>query len=939
MSFGVGTLVRARGREWVVLPESKDDLLMLRPLGGTDEEIAGVYLPLENVTPAQFAPPNPQEVGDHRSCRLLRDAVRLGFRASTGPFRSFAGLAVEPRPYQLVPLLMALKLDPVRLLIADDVGIGKTVEALLISKELLDRGEVHGMTVLCPPHLSEQWQSEMRDKFHIDAEVVMPSTADRLQRRCLRGESVFQRFPFTIVSTDYIKSDRRRDDFLRTCPKLVIVDEAHTCANSGGIGQHQRHRLVEGLAADEERHLMLVTATPHSGKEDAFRELLGLLNKEFLKLPDNLGGKENEQVRRVLAKHFVQRRRGDITKFLEETPFAERQEAEKTYKHQGRYRDFFDAVLAYARETVLDETGGKNRQRIRWWSALALLRAVGSSPAAASATLRNRAVGLELPEEPELAKIDALGQRGLYDLTEDEGVEGGDILPGADFTLPEIAQEQKTRSRLRELEAMAAELQGEHDQKMLGIVKELKVMMKDGRRPILFCRFIPTAEYLADQLRSKLGKGVEVIAVTGLLPSTEREARVRSLEDHPKRVLVCTDCLSEGINLQELFDTVVHYDLSWNPTRHEQREGRVDRFGQPQKTVRILTYYGENNPIDGLVLEVLLRKHKTIRTSLGISVPVPTDPNTVVEALMEGLLFRGDPTPQSEQLLFGFADERDDIHLKWQLAGEREKESRTLFRQATITPNEVAVELKETHEALGAGIELTRFVPDAVALLGGVVSTASDGALSLNFESCPQGLRDLLGVSSVNGRFELPLANPKEVHLSRTHPIVESIAGYLVNTGLDERLESVAKRCGATRTHGVTTRTTLLLVRLRCHIIRQAPQGETRLLAEECRLLAFQGAPENAQWLDESQAEALLTAQPSGDLAIPTRANFVAKVTDGLPSLKPYLENYAKQRGQELLASHQRVRTAGRQKGVPYSVHPQTPVDILGVYVYLPGGV
>src|SRR5262245_12901306 len=127
MTFSVGSLVRARGREWVVLPESVDDFLLLRPLGGTDDEVTGVSTTLEHVESAVFDLPNPKFIGDHRSCRLLRDAVRLSSRSSTGPFRSFARIAVEPRPYQLVPLLMGLKLDPVRLLIADDVGIGKTV--------------------------------------------------------------------------------------------------------------------------------------------------------------------------------------------------------------------------------------------------------------------------------------------------------------------------------------------------------------------------------------------------------------------------------------------------------------------------------------------------------------------------------------------------------------------------------------------------------------------------------------------------------------------------------------------------------------------------------------------------------------------------------------------------------------------------------------------
>lgn len=149
-TFAVGSLVRTRGREWVVLPESTDDMLVLRPLGGTEDEVAGVYLPLELVEPARFALPEPTKRGDAQSCRLLRDAVRLGFRSSAGPFRSFASIAVEPRPYQLVPLLMALKLDPVRLLIADDVGIGKTIEAGLIARELLDRGEATRLAVLCP---------------------------------------------------------------------------------------------------------------------------------------------------------------------------------------------------------------------------------------------------------------------------------------------------------------------------------------------------------------------------------------------------------------------------------------------------------------------------------------------------------------------------------------------------------------------------------------------------------------------------------------------------------------------------------------------------------------------------------------------------------------------------------------------------------------------
>ena len=129
MAHAVGTLVRARERDWVVLPGSDEELLLLRPIGGTEDETTGILPALEPVVPAQFDWPDPATAGDHQSARLLRDALRLGFRSSAGPFRCFGSIAVEPRPYQLVPLLMALRLDPVRLLIADDVGVGKTIEA------------------------------------------------------------------------------------------------------------------------------------------------------------------------------------------------------------------------------------------------------------------------------------------------------------------------------------------------------------------------------------------------------------------------------------------------------------------------------------------------------------------------------------------------------------------------------------------------------------------------------------------------------------------------------------------------------------------------------------------------------------------------------------------------------------------------------------------
>ena len=936
MSFAVGSLVKARGREWVVLPESAGDWLMLRPLGGTDDEEAGILSTLETVEPAQFDLPNPNQLGDHNSCRLLRDAVRLGFRSSAGPFRSFAKINVEPRPYQLVPLLMALKLDRIRLLISDDVGIGKTVEACLIARELLERGEVRRLCVLCPPHLAEQWQSELRDKFHIDAALVLPSTANRLEKRC-HGQSLFEFYPFTVVSMDFIKSERNQHEFLRTCPELVIVDEAHTCAfgGEGRGGRHLRFELLQKVAAVPDRHVVLVSAVPHSGNEDAFRSLLTLLNPDFAHLPDVLTGKENEQHRRRLAAHFVQRRRADIEHYLDaDTPFPKRIPAETTHHLSPEYKELFDKVLRFISERVHDQTLTGFRRRVRWWSALALLRCLGSSPAAAAATLRSRASVNDAENEQ---AADEIGRQTVLDMSLEDSAEAIDVTPGAETVEDQDEETTRTRRRLLELAKLADELKGDKDEKLQKLVGLLKALIKDGFNPIVFCRFIETADYVAAALRDKLPKGVEVDSVTGTLPPADREQRVADLGKSANHVLVCTDCLSEGINLQDHFNAVIHYDLSWNPTRHEQREGRVDRYGQASPEVKVVTYYSTDNQIDGIVLDVLLRKHKTIRSSLGISVPVPVDSNQVMEAILEGLLLRerGGGGGEAQQLFFNaefWKPKQEELHTDWDKVAEREKRSRTMFAQEGIKVDDVRQELEAVRAAIGSGVDVARFVKQASEAHHATYS--GDTAFRINFKESPRPLREILRLpdDEVKARFELPVKDG-ELYLSRTHPVVEALATYVMDTAFDSVGESVAKRCGVIRTAKVKERTTCLLLRLRYHIVTTGKDGEQTLLAEDSQLAAFTGSPASATWLPAADAAALLQITPDNSVAPDIARHHLRSVLEGIAAVRPHLDDLARLRGRELLDSHQRVRV---QRGVQHRVEPKLPVDILGLYVFLP---
>lgn len=929
MSYAVGSLVRARGREWVVLPESDDGLVMLRPLGGSEDEVAGVCPALEEITPARFTPPSTKHLGDYRSCRLLRDSVRLGFRSSAGPFRSFARIAVEPRPYQLVPLLMALKLDPVRMLIADDVGIGKTIEACLIARELLDRGEVRRIAVLCPPHLAGQWQRELKEKFHINAELVLSGTAMRLERNCAFGQSLFDVYPHVIVSSDFIKSDRRRDEFLRTCPELVIVDEAHTFAFAGGTnrGRHQRHQLLSGLAEDKSRNLILVTATPHSGKEEAFRSLLTFLDSDFANLPEDLAGKANEQHRRRLAQHFVQRRRADIKHYMDsETPFPTREDAELAYSLSPGYKKLFNKVLEYARELVRDDASNQLRQRVRWWSALALLRALASSPAAASATLRTRAATADFED---VQSADDFGRRTVLDI--DSGDEMPDINPGGVIDSEETSPH---RRRLLEMAREADSLKGDADHKLQQSAEALKKLLEAGHNPIVFCRFVATAEYLAEQLRHLLGKKVEVSAVTGLLPHQEREERIHRLAQHPSRVLVATDCLSEGINLQAHFDAVFHYDLSWNPTRHEQRDGRVDRFGQPREKVRVVTYYGRDNQIDGIILDVLIRKHQKIRSSLGISVPVPMDSNEVVEAIFEGILLR--QTQEVQQLTFEFMQPtKEALFERWDDVTAREKRSRTMFAQESIKVEEVSKEFQAVRSAIGTEVDVESFVREAFSALR--VTTTGRDLDEFDFSDAPLSLVDVVGNQKIRARFKLPVDTGVE-YFSRTHPVVEGVANYVFNTAMDDYEESPARRCGVIRTGRVAVKTTLLLARFRYSIITERDGAEYPLLAEDCHVLGFTGSPGDATWLDSNQIENLIQLEPEENIAADQARYFLENVLKEISQVQPHLETVAEQLAATLLDAHRRVRNVGSQKGLSFRVEPYLPPDILGLYIFVPRG-
>lgn len=929
MTFTPGTIVAARGREWIVQPPDADTpetVLRLRPLTGTaaDDFLLDTSLEQE-VTPASFPPPDPEKAGTFSQALLLRDALRLSLRAGAGPLRSFGNLAFAPRAYQLVPLMMALREPVVRLLVADDVGVGKTIESGLILRELLDRGEIERASVLCPPPLVDQWVSELERHFHITAKAVTSASADRLQRDIPdQSLTIFQYYPFSVVSLDYIKSDAHAAVFRQTAPEFVIVDEAHTCTQMGSGRSQRRWKLVKSIAEDQSRHIVLATATPHSGNQLGFANLLSLLKPEFAAFAD---GEPHPELRQELAGHFVQRRRADLAEWRASGNFPSRKVSEVTYKLNGDWKQFFDHVLEYCRGILAGHSTDSYKDYIYWYAALGLLRCASSSPAAAVQSLQKRIERLEMVESQSTAPESA----GEIEETADESrvldfedSESSDIAPNVDALGDRLAALELIKE---EAERLATRTD---DPKLVCLVRLLEhdlLKGEDAKRPIVFCRYIETAKYVADRLRKKFSD-YTVTAVSGMEDPDARQAAIDDLARNPKHILVATDCLAEGINLQRDYDAVVHYDLLWNPTRHQQREGRVDRFGQAASEVKCALLYGQDNPVDGIVLKVISKKAREINDSLGVSVPVPEDDRRVSLAIMKAGIFQnGAHSPNTPQQL-GLFDEIErrerealealrGLEAKWQDAAEKEKANRTKFAQRILKPENVLPEWKKVETAFGSVEDVCAFTKGALAELG--------------FHALSSLPSQIVHHLQENGA-ELP-QDLRYDDLTRAHPLVASLAGYVLESALDPVDEKpIATRSGVAVSREVERVTRIYLLRLR----HRLDVRKRDLIVEETQAVAVTGVGSNAEWIsDPAEVEKLLHFIPSSNLTSDAVRNAVRRAIDYAEANRPRFESFAAERAKALLADHRRVRDASDDRG-SFGVKPILPVDIMGVFVLLP---
>ncbi len=588
-------------------------------------------------------------------------------RALQAPFRS----GIEIEDYQLDPLVRAVQMPRANLLIADDVGLGKTIEAGLVTQELIIRHRARLVLIVCPAALQIQWRDQMRDKFGLEFRIVDSELMRALRRQRGIHTNPWRHFPRLLVSIDYLKRERPMRLLREVLPPegelayprrfdLLIVDEAHNIAPSGR-GRYATDSLrtdaIRTLAPHFE-HKLFLTATPHNGYAESFSALLELLdNQRFARgIPPDP---------RVLQQVMVRRLKSELPPAWDGTPrFPQRQLHVIEVAYSDDERQAHRWLQAYTR--LRQQGAGSPAECTAAEFVLKLLKKrLFSSPAAFAHTLeqhRRTLAGAAQPAQPSaLARQPHLGiLRSMIDSVEEEYGDDAAYDEAADAAVqtasrlfrPPSAEEARLLAQMgRWAEAAATRADSKARQLIAWLHEQVK---PDGRwsdrRVIVFTEYRDTQKWLQTLLAAEgLTQGGRLLPLYGGMQSDERE-RIKAAfqagpDVSPVRILLATDAASEGIDLQLHCHRLIHYEIPWNPNRMEQRHGRIDRHGQrypPQVYHFAPAGYDQRaiapgTPVGQLegdleFLMVAVRKVEQIREDLGKVGPVIAD--QVTEAML-----------------------------------------------------------------------------------------------------------------------------------------------------------------------------------------------------------------------------------------------------------------------------------------------------------------
>jgi superfamily II DNA or RNA helicase len=796
------------------------EILTATCIDGDSAESHRFYMPFETIEQGQIQPPHPEKIGDVATNRLLVQAFQYSMIHGTAPLMSLRTSAVIPTEYQLAPVIMALNQGArVRMLIADDVGLGKTIEAGLIASELKSRKLASRILVICPQNLREQWRDALRYFFRIDAKILSAVHLRGLERNIPPGVNPWEYYPYVITSIDYIKSERIRPFAISPKWDLVIIDEAHLASKPHQTVEKEtvsmlRYDLAQKIA-QQANHLLFLTATPHNGYTDTFASLLAMLDCGIVRGPVH-----DPVINRTVAKdHVCQRRRKDVVDWFrvhaaDKNPFPTRNQVEVPVDLEfPEERAVLNELDTYNSE-LLDLARKDDRVEIRTmarWVVLHLHRRALSSPHALRRSLANRLHRIqekirdkddrsEQSVSVAQAKAVALDEEGGDDLSDEEADERVDrVIYG---TLSALGAESV---RLRALIEQARSVTPAKDSKLRALTKKdgyLDSAMRGRygpRKVLIFTRYKDTLDYLVKEVPKRMTnlEASHVFAISGELNENQRREVMDRFIESDYGILVATDCISEGINLQHMANQVIHYELPWNPNRLEQRNGRIDRYGQPERVVHIRTLVMRDT-LDKKILGILYEKAQNIREAYGFSPPFFGDDADVIELIGDMKLKLDLPSAQRTLFDSFLEDSSRQPHIDPLSTEIIEKiKSESFYGQTAVDLADVQTRIALSERIIGTREDFQHFVMHGLQRYGCTITENHDRnqtlRLILSDELVVPGLSQVIEKATFDERIALQETGIEQMNTA--HPVVRRLIELIKRDVFSPNTEFYGRTC------------------------------------------------------------------------------------------------------------------------------------------------
>lgn len=697
--------------------------------------------------------------GDGHLLRLASEALRIRLAHLFDPYVAVRSSRIDALPHQLTAVYEEmLPRQPLRFLLADDPGAGKTIMAGLLIKELLIRGDLERCLIVAPGSLVEQWQEELSEKFGIDFDIL---TRDQVEAS--PTGNFFAEKQRIIARLDMLSRAQDLQTRLEAAPSwdLVICDEAHRMSArlfGGEVTYTKRYQLGQ-LLGSLTRHLLLMTATPHNGREEDFQLFMGLLDS------DRFEGRFRQGAHKVDVSDMMRRLTKEELRRFDGTPlFPERRAYTVSYKLSDREAVLYEAVTRYVREEMNRadqiQEGGERRRNTVGFALQILQRRLASSPAAIHESLRRRLARLEarLEEERVLKRgqdagrplasrveVPSWNEEDLEEAPEDEIEDLEDQVVDQATAARTIAELEAEIASLKELEVLARELRRSGEDAKW---RELDRILDDPvvhdpandirRKLVIFTESRDTLDYLTARIRGRTGEEGSVVVIHGGVPRDRRRAAIAAFNDDPTvRFLIANDAAGEGVNLQRGAHLMVNYDLPWNPNRLEQRFGRIHRIGQTEVCHLWNLIAGETR--EGQVYARLLEKLETARETLGGRVYDVLgelfEARALRDMFMEAIRY-GERPDVRERLFQAIDGAIDRDHIEAIVA--RNKLTKEGLDPATIGALKEEMERAEARRLQPRYIRT--FFEEAFALAGGVMRQRESGRYEV--KRVPAILRD-----------------------------------------------------------------------------------------------------------------------------------------------------------------------------------------------------